>query len=64
SRAALNLVRRVGGDPVVFGTLLTEGWQWRETLGEDAQKVCALGEIPLFSHLDDGRLVETWAPEG
>ncbi len=64
SRAALNLVRRVGGDPVVFGTLLTEGWQWRQTLGDDARQVCALGEIPLFSHLDDGRLVETLAPGG
>lgn len=63
SRAALNLVRRVGGIPVVFGALLTEGSGWREVLGEDAQLVRALGAIPVFRHEDDGTLVEEWGCE-
>jgi adenine phosphoribosyltransferase len=60
SRAALNLVRRVGGEPVVFGTLLTEGSGWREVLGEDAAMVRSLGAIPLFRHHDDGSVSEEW----
>ncbi|MHB1987929.1 MAG: phosphoribosyltransferase family protein [Acidimicrobiales bacterium] len=58
SRAALNLVRRVGGDPVVFGALLTEGSSWRDVLGADTAKVMALGSIPVFRHQPDGSLVE------
>jgi adenine phosphoribosyltransferase len=60
SRAAFNLVRRVGGDPIVFGALLTEGTNWRTVLGADAAKVKTLGSIPLFRHLPDGTLVEDW----
>ncbi len=60
SRAALNLIRRVGGDPVVFGALLTEGSAWRAALGEDEPKVRSLGSIPLFRHRADGVLVEEW----
>ena len=60
SRAALNLIRRVGGEPVAFGALLTEGGLWRSTLGEDAELVRALGSIPLFRHQPDGSLVEDW----
>ena len=62
SRAALNLVRNVGGDPVVFGALLTEGGLWRQVLGDDAQKVRALGAIPIFRHRPDGSLAEDWGP--
>ncbi|MGH9303218.1 MAG: phosphoribosyltransferase family protein [Acidimicrobiales bacterium] len=62
SRAALRLIRRVGGDPVVFGALLTEGWQWRATLGEDAARVRSLGEIPLFREHADGSIEEQWGP--
>lgn len=60
SRAALNLVRRVGGDPVVFGALLTEGNLWREALGDDASMVKTLGAIPVFRHLSDGSMDEDW----
>jgi adenine/guanine phosphoribosyltransferase-like PRPP-binding protein len=60
SRAALNLVRRVGGQPVVFGALLTEGGLWRETLGQDAAMVTTLGSIPLFRHMPDGSLEQDW----
>jgi len=60
SRAAINLVRKVGGDPVVFGALLTEGGAWRAALGEDATKVRTLGAIPLFRHQPDGSLLEDW----
>lgn len=60
SRAALRLVRRVGGQPVVFGALLTEGSSWRGTLGPDAEMVRALGAIPIFRHEADGSLEEVW----
>jgi adenine/guanine phosphoribosyltransferase-like PRPP-binding protein len=60
SRAALNLIRRVGGEPVAFGALLTEGGLWRQTLGDDAALVRALGAIPLFRGGADGELVEDW----
>ena len=60
SRAALNLVRNIGGDPVVFGALLTEGGLWRRALGADADKVRALGSIPLFRHQPDGSVIEDW----
>jgi adenine phosphoribosyltransferase len=62
SRAALNLIRKVGGEPVAFGALLTEGGLWRTVLGEDASMVHALGAIPLFRHQSDGSLVEDWGP--
>lgn len=60
SRAALNLVRSVGGEPVAFGALLTEGGQWRSALGDDASLVHTLGSIPLFRHRPDGSLDEDW----
>ncbi|MGH9296408.1 MAG: phosphoribosyltransferase family protein, partial [Acidimicrobiales bacterium] len=60
SRAALSLVRRVGGNPVAFGALLTEASRWKEALGKDAAKVHALGSIPVFRHEADGSLSEDW----
>jgi adenine phosphoribosyltransferase len=59
-RASLNLLRRVGAEPVVVGAFLTEGQQWRRALGEDAQLVRALGAIPLFRNRPDGSLEEDW----
>jgi len=64
TRAALNLMRRVEAEPIVIGTLVTEGNKWRHTLGEDAQLVRALGAIPLFRHREDGTLVEDWEGGG
>ncbi|MGH9043781.1 MAG: phosphoribosyltransferase family protein [Acidimicrobiales bacterium] len=60
TRAALNLMRRVGAKPVVVGALVTEGSQWRTHLGADADLVRSLGAIPLFRHGPQGELVEDW----
>jgi adenine/guanine phosphoribosyltransferase-like PRPP-binding protein len=57
--AALRLVRRIGADPVVIGTLMTEGNGWRQALGADADNVRSLGSMPLFRTAGDG-LVEVW----
>lgn len=59
-RAALNLLRRAGARPVVVGSFLIEGQQWRRALGEDADLVRSLGAIPLFRAGPDGGLVEDW----
>ena len=59
--AALRLLRGVGADIVAIGTLVTEASLWREALGEDAQKVRALGSIPVFRPDGSGGLVEDWA---
>jgi adenine/guanine phosphoribosyltransferase-like PRPP-binding protein len=60
--AALRLVRRIGAEPVVIGTLMTEGSGWRKALGADADMVRSLGSMPLFRPAADGRgeLVEDW----
>jgi adenine phosphoribosyltransferase len=60
--AALRLVRRIGAEPVVIGTLMTEGGSWRQALGADADNVCALGAMPLFRPAAPGSddLVEVW----
>jgi adenine/guanine phosphoribosyltransferase-like PRPP-binding protein len=58
--AALRLLRRVEADPVVMGAFLTEGSEWRKTLGPDAERVEALGAVPLFRRKPDGTLVEDW----
>jgi adenine/guanine phosphoribosyltransferase-like PRPP-binding protein len=61
TQAALNLVRRAGGDPVVVGSLVTEGSGWRRTLGSDAANVRALGSMPVFRPDPAGNgLVEVW----
>ncbi len=59
--AALRLVRRMEAEPVVVGTLMTEGGGWQEMLGEDAALVRALGAMPLFRPDGAGGLVEDWA---
>ena len=41
--SALRLVRRMDAEPVVIGTLMTEGGGWRTALGEDAALVRTLG---------------------
>jgi adenine/guanine phosphoribosyltransferase-like PRPP-binding protein len=59
--AALRLVRRIGADPVVIGTLMTEGSGWRDALGADADNVRALGSMPLFRPSPEGNgLIEDW----
>ena len=62
--AALKLVRKVGGEPVALGCLVTEGEGWRESLGQDAELVRSLGAIPLFHWSEDGRLVEGRSSQG
>jgi adenine/guanine phosphoribosyltransferase-like PRPP-binding protein len=62
SLAACALLRRVGAEPVVIGTLVTEGGGWRERLGADAALVRSLGAIPLFRPTE-GELVEDWEGE-
>jgi adenine/guanine phosphoribosyltransferase-like PRPP-binding protein len=57
--AALNLIRRVGAEPVAIGALVTEGSGWSQALGDDTSKVRALGSIPVF-RTSEGRLVEDW----
>ena len=60
--AALRLIRRIGAEPVVIGTLMTEGSGWRSALGADADNVRALGSMPLFRPAAKGsdELVEVW----
>jgi adenine/guanine phosphoribosyltransferase-like PRPP-binding protein len=58
--AALRLLRRVGAEPVVIGAFLTEGAEWRTSLGPDAARVRSLGSVPLFRDGPAGELVEDW----
>ena len=50
-RAALNLLRHVGAEPVAVGALLTEASVWRGTLGDDAALVHALGQFPSSTEM-------------
>jgi adenine phosphoribosyltransferase len=59
-RAALNILRRVGAEPVVIGAMLTEASTWRDALGDDAALVHALGGIPVFRRKESGELIEDW----
>ncbi|MEI6709575.1 MAG: phosphoribosyltransferase family protein [Actinomycetota bacterium] len=59
--AALRLLRSVGADVVAIGTLVTEASVWRTSLGDDAEKVRALGSIPIFRPDGQGGLIEDWA---
>jgi adenine phosphoribosyltransferase len=58
--AALNILRRVGAEPVVIGAMLTEASTWRQALGQDAALVHALGGIPVFRRQPSGEIVEDW----
>jgi adenine/guanine phosphoribosyltransferase-like PRPP-binding protein len=58
--AALRLLKGLGAEVVAIGTLVTEASVWRESLGEDAAKVRALGSIPVFRPDGTGGLVEDW----
>jgi adenine/guanine phosphoribosyltransferase-like PRPP-binding protein len=58
--ATLRLLRGVGAEVVVIGTLVTEAGLWRDALGDDAQMVRALGSIPVFRPDGSGGLVEDW----
>ncbi len=60
-RAALALARRVEADPVVVGTLVTEGSEWRGCLGDDVDRVHALGSLPIFRRTPGGELEEDWS---
>jgi adenine/guanine phosphoribosyltransferase-like PRPP-binding protein len=46
--ASLRLVRQAGANVVGIGVILTEGHDWRATLGADADLVTGLGHIPQF----------------
>lgn len=59
-RAALNLLRGVGAEPVAVGVLVTEAQAWRNTLGQDADLVRPLGTIPLFRYDSEGTIREDW----
>jgi adenine/guanine phosphoribosyltransferase-like PRPP-binding protein len=58
--ASLRLLRGVGAEIVVIGTLVTEASLWRSALGDDAAMVHALGSIPVFRPDGSGELVEDW----
>lgn len=58
--AALRLLRRVGANIVIIGTLVTEASLWKKALGEDANMVHALGSIPVFRPDRNGVFVEDW----
>lgn len=59
--AALRLLRGIGAEVVAIGTLVTEASIWRQSLGEDASMVRALGSIPVFRPDGTGGLVEDWS---
>jgi len=58
--AALRLLRSVGANVVAIGTLVTEAALWKQSLGEDAAIVHALGALPIF-HPTAAGLDENWA---
>jgi adenine phosphoribosyltransferase len=58
--SALSLVRRMDAEPVVIGTLMTEGGGWKQTLRSDASLVRTLGAMPLFHPDGHGGLIEDW----
>ena len=50
--ATMALVRAAGGHIVGAGVILTEGHDWKKTLGADAGLVQGLGHIPQFGFAD------------
>jgi len=59
-RAALNLLNRVGADPVAIGTLVTEAATWRRELADTVDIVHAFGAMPVFRRGASGGFVEDW----
>ncbi|QDL93773.1 adenine phosphoribosyltransferase [Paroceanicella profunda] len=57
-KAALDLVRRAGGNVVGAGVILTEAQDWRTMLGPDAGLLVSLAHIPQFAPGPDG----AWEP--
>jgi adenine phosphoribosyltransferase len=47
--ASIALTRDAGAELVGVGVILTEGYGWKETLGEDAKLIHELGHIPQFA---------------
>lgn len=47
--AAMRLVRRAGADIIAAGTILSEGRDWHQALGRDAELITSLGHIPQFT---------------
>ena len=58
--AALRLLHSIGANVVAIGTLVTEASLWKSSLGEDAQRVHALGSIPVFRPDGHEGFVEDW----
>ena len=58
--AALRLLHSIDANVVAIGTLVTEASLWRDALGVDAQRVHALGSIPVFRPDGEGGFVEDW----
>jgi adenine phosphoribosyltransferase len=58
--AALRLLHSIGANVVAIGTLVTEASLWKAALGEDAQRVHALGSIPVFRPNANGGFDEDW----
>jgi adenine/guanine phosphoribosyltransferase-like PRPP-binding protein len=52
--ATFALARAAGAEIVGAGVILTEGYEWRQTLGVDAALIHGLGHIPQFA-LADGK---------
>lgn len=50
--ATISLVRKAQGNIVGAGVILTEGHDWKKTLGADAGLVQGLGHIPQFGFAD------------
>jgi len=50
--ATFALARSAGAEIVGAGVILTEGHDWKKTLGADARLVHGLGHIPQFSFAD------------
>jgi len=57
-KGSLELVRRAGADVVGIGVVLTEAYDWRETLGPDCALLHRLAHIPQFTGGADGG----WVP--
>ncbi|NNN09393.1 MAG: adenine phosphoribosyltransferase [Acidimicrobiaceae bacterium] len=58
--AAIRLLHGIGANVVAIGTLVTEASVWKQSLGEDAQHVHALGAIPVFRPDGKGGFEEDW----